>query len=85
MEFDDCVKDFPAFKKMENLVIRYTWLHGQNHHIREVVVPMEQVENKKEMAPTAEIPGIKTYGVMLTVIAISCVLAGFALAFGVAW
>jgi hypothetical protein len=44
---------------MENLVIPYTWLHGQNHHIREVVVTMEQVENKKEMAPTAEIPGMK--------------------------
>jgi len=48
-------------------------------------VTMEQVENKKEMAPTAEIPGMKTYGVLLTVIAISCVLAGFALAFGVAF
>ena len=52
---------------------------------REVVVTMEQVENKKEMAPTAEIPGRKTYGVLLTVIAISCALAGFALAFGVAF
>jgi hypothetical protein len=46
---------------------------------------MEQVANKKEMAPTAEIPGTKTYGLLLTVIVISCALAGFALAFGVAW
>ena len=83
---DDCDKDFPAFKKM--------WkgsqcdIHGSTVRItsiREVVVTMEQVENKKEMAPTGEIPGMKTYGVLLTVIAISCVLAGFALAFGVAW
>jgi hypothetical protein len=46
---------------------------------------MEQVENKKEIAPTAEFPGTKAYGLLLTVIATSCALAGFALAFGVAF